>query len=171
MHPPERFSDSQYPRDRHDAEAQGALHGAFLGGSIRQRTCDWLSIVAWPLENGEPKKGWRPGTDTDQDIRPGSVLSRKYEDRQRKPDDLEAQEGQRTIAVHALENLAPSDTGIALLRRTLREQIKRVSDGLDPMNVMRDERLNRTIPTNAWNTILSPTEVSVLQGEEVSRRI
>ena len=29
-----------------------------------------------------------------------------YEDRQRKPDDLEAQEGQRTIAVHALENLA-----------------------------------------------------------------
>jgi hypothetical protein len=32
---------------------------------------------------------------------------------------------------------------------------------------MRNERLNRTIPTNAWNTILSPTEVSVLQGEEV----
>ena len=95
------------------------------------------------------------------------MLSRKYEDRQRKPDDLEAQEGERTIAVHALENLAPSDTGIALLRRTLREQIKRVSDGLDPMNVMRDERLKRTIPTNAWNTILSPTEVSVLQGEEV----
>ena len=77
-----------------------------------------LSIVAWPLENGEPKKGWRV-----QDIRPGSALSRKYEDRQRKPDDLEAQEGQRTIALHALENLAPSDTGIALLRRTLREQI------------------------------------------------
>jgi len=73
---------------------------------------------------------------------------------------LEAQEGQRAIAVHALENLATSDTGIAMLRRTLREQIKRVSDGLDPMNVIRDERLNRTIPTNAWNTILSPTETS-----------
>jgi len=42
-----------------------------------------------------------------------------------------------------------------------------VSDGLDPMNVIRDQRLNRTIPTNAWNTILSPTEASVLQGEEV----
>jgi hypothetical protein len=68
---------------------------------------------------------------------------------------------------HALENLATSDTGIAMLRRTLREQIKRVSDGLDPMNVIRDERLNRTIPTNAWNTILSPTEASVLQVEEV----
>jgi hypothetical protein len=106
-------------------------------------------------------------TDTVQDIRPGSVLSRTYEERQRKPDDLEAQEGQRAIAVHALENLATSDMGIAMLRRTLREQIKRVSDGLDPMNVIRDQRLNRTIPTNAWNTILSPTEASVLQGEEV----
>ena len=69
--------------------------------------------------------------------------------------------------MHALENLATSDTGIAMLRHRLREQIKRVSDGLDPMNVMRDERLNRTIPTNAWDTILSPTEASALQGEEV----
>ena len=125
-----------------------------------------LSIVAWPLEDGEPKKGWRPGTDTVQEIRPGSVLSRTYEERQRKPDDLEAQEGQRVIAVHALENLATSDTGIAMLRHTLREQIKRVSDGLDPLNVIRHERLNRTIPTNAWNAILLPTEASVLQGEE-----
>jgi hypothetical protein len=41
------------------------------------------------------------------------VRSRIHEDRQRKPDDLEAQEGKRAIAVHALENLASSDTGIA----------------------------------------------------------
>ena len=54
-----------------------------------------------------------------------------------------------------------------MLRHTLREQIKRVSDGLDPMNVMRDERLKRTIPINAWNTILSPAEASMLQGEDV----
>lgn len=109
----------------------------------------------------------RPGTDTVQEIRPGSVLSRTYEERPRKPDDLEAHEGQRAIAVHALENLATSDTGIAMLRHTLCEQIKRVSNGLDPMNVIRGERLNRTIPTNAWNTILSPSEASARQGEEV----
>jgi hypothetical protein len=58
-----------------------------------------LSIIARPLEGGAPKKDWRPSTETVQDIRPGSVLTRKYEDRQRKPDDLEAQEGQRPIAV------------------------------------------------------------------------
>ena len=46
-----------------------------------------LSIVAWTLEDGEPK---------------------------------------RAIAVHALENLATSDTGISMPRRKLREQIERV---------------------------------------------
>jgi hypothetical protein len=60
-----------------------------------------MSTVATPLEDGAPRKDWRPGTDTVQDIRPGSVLTRKYEERQRKPDDLEVQEGQRPIAVHS----------------------------------------------------------------------
>src|SRR5712672_1469605 len=125
-----------------------------------------ISIVAWPLENGRPKEGWKPGTDTVADIRPGSELARTYEDRQRKPDDLEAQEGQRSIAVHALENLGTSDTGITMLRHLLREQIKRVEQGLDPINVMRDARANHKIPTNAWNMILSPAEASAFQASE-----
>jgi hypothetical protein len=95
-----------------------------------------------------------------------SALTRKYEDGQRKPDDLEAQEGQRPIAVHALENLGTSHTGINLLRHLLREQIKHVEDRLDPMNVMRDARANQKIPTNAWNTILSPAEASMFQVSE-----
>jgi hypothetical protein len=126
-----------------------------------------LSIVAWPLENGEPKRDWRAGTDTIQDIRPGSVLQRTYEERQRKPDDLEAQEGQRAIAIHALENLAPSDTGIAMLRHVLREQLRRIEDGLDPINVVRDQAANRKIPTNAWNTILTPAEAALHQSEDL----
>ena len=125
-----------------------------------------LSIVAWPLEDGAPKQDWRPSTDTVQDIRPGSVLTRKYEDRQRKPDDLEAQEGQRPIAIHALENLAHSDTGIVMLRRLLREQLKRVAQGLGPINVVRDPSANQRIPTGAWNTILSPAEAAALPNSE-----
>ncbi len=66
----------------------------------------------------------------------------------------------------ALENLGTSDTGITKLRHLLREQIKRMEDGLDPMNVMRDARANQKIPTNAWNTILSPAEASVFQASE-----
>jgi hypothetical protein len=113
-----------------------------------------LSIVAWPLENGGAKPDWKPGTDTIADIRPGSFLQRSYEERQRKPDDLEAQEGQRPIAIHALENLAHSDTGIVMQRRLLREQLQRVEQGLDPINVMRDPSANKRVPTGAWNTIV-----------------
>jgi hypothetical protein len=51
------------------------------------------------------------------------VTERSYQERQRKPGDLEAQEGQRPIAIHALENLAHSDRGIVMLRRLLREQL------------------------------------------------
>jgi nitrite reductase/ring-hydroxylating ferredoxin subunit len=126
-----------------------------------------ISIVAWPLENGVPKRDWRPGTDTIDYIRPGSVLERSYEERQRKPDDLEAQEGQRAIAVHALENLGHSDTGIAMLRQILREQIQRVEKGLDPINVVRDPDANQAIPTGAWNTILSPAEAALHHGDDL----
>ena len=98
--------------------------------------------------------------------RVGSRTTRSYEERQRNPDDLEAQEGQRTIAVHALENLAPSDTGIAMLRHLLREQLKRIEDGQDPINVVRDPTANRRIPTNAWNTVLTPAEAASLSYAE-----
>jgi hypothetical protein len=52
-----------------------------------------------------------------------------------------------------------------MLRHLLREQIKRVEDGFDPMNVMRDARANQKIPTNAWNTILSPAEASLAPSQ------
>ena len=81
-------------------------------------------------------------------------------------DDLEAQEGQRPIAIHALENLAHSDTGIVMLRRLLREQLQRVEQGLDPINVMRDPMANKRIPTGAWNTVLSPAEAAALSYTE-----
>ena len=42
---------------------------------------------------------------------------------------------QRPIAVHALENLAMSDSGITRLRRLLCEQIKRLGDSLDPIKM------------------------------------
>jgi hypothetical protein len=54
-----------------------------------------------------------------------------------------------------------------MLPHLLREQIKRVEDGFDPINVMREARANKNIPTNAWNTILLPTEASVFQASEI----
>lgn len=116
-----------------------------------------ISIVAWPKDdNGKPLEGWKPGTDTVTDIRPGNLRNRPYEDKQRNPDDMEAQESQRPIAIHALENLATSDRGIVLLRRQLRRSLDRMAAGQDPANIVRDEAANRALVTHAWNTVIAP---------------
>ena len=69
--------------------------------------------------------------------------------------------------MRALENLETSDSGITMLRHLLRDQINRVENGLDPINVTRDGHANEKIPTNASNTILSPAEASAFQASEV----
>jgi len=124
-----------------------------------------FSIIAWPAVNGVPIEGWQAGTDVKIGIRPASQMDRSYEERQRAPDDREAQEGQRPIAVHALEHLATSDVGIVQLRRMLRDQLTAIKEGRDPINVFRDCE-GQTIETHAWNTVLSPQEAAMHQGGE-----
>jgi hypothetical protein len=55
---------------------------------------------------------------------------------------------------------------IVMLRRLLREQLQRVEQGLDPINIMRDPSANKRIPTGAWNTILSPAEAAAVPYSE-----
>ena len=59
--------------------------------------------------------------------------------------DAMAWETQGAITDRARENLGVSDAGIALYRRLLREQIKRVQDGQDPRGLIRDPKLNTSI--------------------------
>ena len=75
--------------------------------------------------------------------------------------------GQRPIPNHALENLAHSDTGIVMLRRLLREHLKRAEQGLDPIDTMRDPSANKRIPTGAWNKILSPADAALPYREDL----
>ena len=156
---PERLPRAEHPRERRYAQAKDRCSEFSWCVPVDNEHIYGISIVAWPLENGEPKKGWRPRTDTVLPIRPGARREMPYEERQRKPDDMEAQEGQRPIAVHALENLVPSDQGVGMLRRRLREQLKRLESGEDPLNIVRDEAANHRITTNAWNTVLSPDQI------------
>ena len=53
-----------------------------------------------------------------------------------------------------------------MLRRLLREQLKRIEEGPDPINVVRDPSSNKRIQTGAWNTILSPAEAAALPYSE-----
>ena len=57
---------------------------------------------------------------------------RSYHERQQQPGDFEAQVSQRPIAIHANENLASSDSGVARLRQLLREHVRNVAQGNDP---------------------------------------
>jgi nitrite reductase/ring-hydroxylating ferredoxin subunit len=57
---------------------------------------------------------------------------------QRTPGDWEAQVGQGAISLHSEEHLASSDKGVVLLRRLLRQQIRVVREGGDPLGVTFD---------------------------------
>jgi nitrite reductase/ring-hydroxylating ferredoxin subunit len=116
-------------------------------------------LVAWPLVDGEPDPHFRPRIETTtydaegNQIRPAALAERPYEDRQRRPDDKEAMEGQRPIAIHALEHLVSSDKGVMMLRQLLRRQLDALAAGRDPINVVRDPAQNDAIETHAWNTV------------------
>src|SRR5262249_37652350 len=141
---------------------------------IDNETVSGLSIVAWPKgADGKADPSWKAGTDTITDIRPGQLRDRPFEDKQRKPDDMEAQEGQRRIARHALENLGTSDMGIALLRQTLRKAMRDVQEGREPQNLIRDPEQNRALETSCWNTVMTPEQFEQVQQTmpaEVVRR-
>jgi nitrite reductase/ring-hydroxylating ferredoxin subunit len=77
---------------------------------------------------------------------------RTYEDRQRQPGDWEALLTQRPIAVHALEHLAWSDTGVVMYRKRIRDGIRAVRKGESPEPAL--AATNGVIPTHARSTIL-----------------
>ncbi|HEX7055507.1 MAG TPA: aromatic ring-hydroxylating dioxygenase subunit alpha [Burkholderiales bacterium] len=81
----------------------------------------------------------------------GQTGDRPYEDRQRRPGDYDAQTGQGPIAVHAREHLAPSDRGVVMLRRMIREGIRAVAAGEDPYGA-RPESM--PVRTYAQDTVL-----------------
>ncbi len=79
----------------------------------------------------------------------GQTGDRPYEDRQRIPGDYDAMVGQRPIAIHAHEHLASSDRGVSMSRRILRQGVRAVADGKDPLENFRDPlKLHRTYARN-----------------------
>ena len=61
------------------------------------------------------------------------------EEHQRTPGDFEAQAGQGPVSLHSEEHLVTSDRGITMQRRMLKEQIKLVREGDDPLGVSFDD--------------------------------
>jgi nitrite reductase/ring-hydroxylating ferredoxin subunit len=108
------------------------------------------------------------GLTQEQVGRPGFGQSddRPYDERQRFPADFDAQSSQRTVAVHALENLASTDRGVIMLRRILREGIRAVARGRDPYGTKWPE--GKPIPTFTQDIVM---RVPPAPGAEADRKL
>ena len=124
-------------------------------------------IFAWANfgERGDPP-GWNT-PDGPELIEQGEVFDRPYEHKQRFPADAEATEGMGRITVHANENLAPSDRGIALMRRKLREQIRQVASGGTAPKVT--GLGTNPVPTYAGDTVLKIPQSSQDESQFLSK--
>jgi nitrite reductase/ring-hydroxylating ferredoxin subunit len=133
-------------------------------------------IIRWAVPNDDTHTtnfelaqvdpGWE--LTPEQVGRPGFGQSddRPYDERQRFPADFDAQSSQRTIAVHALENLASTDRGVIMLRRIVRDGIRAVARGRDPDGTRWPE--GKTIPTFTQDVVL---RVAPAASAEADRKL
>ena len=93
---------------------------------------------------------------------------RSYEEKQRSPADVEAVEGMGSITVHANENLVVSDKGVALMRKRLRDEIKKISNGGQPLRASKNSE--GVVPTYGGDTVLTmPRQGSDSEEKLLSR--
>jgi nitrite reductase/ring-hydroxylating ferredoxin subunit len=86
---------------------------------------------------------------------PTEPYERDYVERQRRPDDWEAQVGQGPIVNHAREHLGVSDMGIVMFRRLLSDGIAAIARGEDPPGLQRDVE-NPVFEIGARNQVTAP---------------
>jgi hypothetical protein len=79
------------------------------------------------------------------------------DEHQRFPTDWEAMCSQGPITLHSEEHLASSDRGVSLLRRLLKQQIKIVMEGGDPLGVA-------FTPEDAVNKVTSGNYIRAASG-------
>jgi nitrite reductase/ring-hydroxylating ferredoxin subunit len=86
-------------------------------------------------------------------IEQGEVFDRPYEERQRFPADREACEGMGPITEHEKENLVPSDKGIVLMRKRLRQLVRDLQAGREPAHATAIRP--GPLPTYGGDTVLN----------------
>lgn len=109
-------------------------------------------VLAWANfgERGDPP-AWNTPEGIEQ-IEQGEVFDRPYEQRQRAPADYEAVVGMGPITSHEREHLAPTDRGIALLRKRLKRCIRDLQEGKPPLQPA--ALSDGAIPTYGGDTVL-----------------
>ena len=155
---------------------------AFAADGTQQRYYGRTAFVRWvvPVDDENTmalawacfgERGDPPTYNTSQGpelIEQGEVFNRPYEQRQRFPSDAEAVEGMGRITVHAEEHLAPSDKGVALMRRRLREQIRAVAASERALRVT--DLAPNPVPTYGGDSVLAlPRDGGTDESERFGR--
>jgi len=116
---------------------------AFAADGTKQRFFGRSSFTRWvvPVDNthtmclawgnfgerGDPEKyNNQEGCEL---IEQGEIVNRTWEERQNSPSDAEAVEGMGPISAHKGEHLMPTDRGIVLYRRKIRQLIQDLTNG------------------------------------------
>jgi nitrite reductase/ring-hydroxylating ferredoxin subunit len=124
--------------------------------NVAQRPYSMTFIV--PIDDVNSKRMYLQFNDDRNPLRPVQIgrsygqVGRSYEEAQRYPGDHEMMTSQGRITVHAYENLTSTDAGVLAFRRLLREGVRAVAAGRDPIGVVRDP--GARIRTRAQNTFV-----------------
>jgi nitrite reductase/ring-hydroxylating ferredoxin subunit len=108
----------------------------------------------------------------------GQTGEPSYDERQRAPGDWDAWVSQGPITQHGREHLATSDRGVVLYRKRLRDEIRKVARGEDPVGRPAEDDLpvatcchNTVMPVPPAATAEAERELCLAFGREVTRRI
>ena len=102
-------------------------------------------------ERGDPQEYNTP--EGPELIEQGEIFDRPYEQRQRFPADREACEGMGPINIHKNENLLASDQGVAMMRQKIREQIRSLDAGKEPLKGTKLK--DSPIPTDGGDSVIN----------------
>jgi 5,5'-dehydrodivanillate O-demethylase len=143
--------------------AQVSYHHGWVQFQIRVPIDDTNTTVYWyncrPRKEGEP-----PQAEVKLWENPWANEEGKYMPEQLNAQDMMVMISQGPITDHTTENLAESDRGVVLYRRTLLREIEKVERGEDPLGVVRDPAKN-----TPWITLPIEDEVGfAFQGVPAS---
>ncbi len=85
-------------------------------------------------------------------IEAGEIANRTLEEKQKNPGDAEAVEGMGSISCHKGEHLMPTDKGVMIYRRRIRNLIKSLEKGQEPPQPQKIK--GEVIRTNGQDTVL-----------------
>jgi phenylpropionate dioxygenase-like ring-hydroxylating dioxygenase large terminal subunit len=85
-------------------------------------------------------------------IEAGEIANRTLDEKQKNPGDAEAVEGMGSISSHKGEHLMPTDKGVMIYRRRIRNLIKNLEEGQEPPQPQKIK--GEVIRTNGQDTVL-----------------